>query len=53
MKKVVCRQDQERDSHYTTIHKYAIDGKHHLGFIFQKLYPRFHVSQPLFALWEN
>ena len=44
MKKVVCRQNQEPDIHYTTIHKYAIDGKHHLGFKFQKLYPRLHVS---------
>ena len=35
MKKVVCQQDQERDIHYTTIHKYDIDGKHHLAFKFQ------------------
>jgi len=44
VKKVVCRQDQERDIHYTTSHKYDIDGKHHLGFKFQKIYPRFHVT---------
>ena len=25
-------------------HKYDIDGKHHLGFKFQKIYPRFHVT---------
>jgi len=53
MKKVVCRQDQERDIHYTTIHKHAIDGKHHLGFKFQKTISSIPCFQPLFASWEN
>ena len=44
MKKIVCRQDQEHDIHDTTIHKYAIDGKHILdsnfkNYILDSMFP--------------